>query len=63
MLGWPLNQRSAPAASLAPVTGCPGTGVAKEGSCSPLGTKMTSPKPVAHLKLTESPLAIVTLLG
>ena len=49
MLGWPLNQRSAPAASLAPVTGWP-TGIAKEGRSSPLGTKITSPKPVAHLK-------------
>jgi hypothetical protein len=61
--GWPLNHMSFPAASLAPAMGLSGRGAAIEGIAWPFGTKITSPKPVVHLKRMWSPLAMVILRG
>ena len=60
-LGWPLNHMSAPASSLAPAT-VP-AGMANDGASCPSGTKITSPKPVVHLKRMWSPLAMVIVRG
>ncbi len=61
---WPLNHIGGlPAASLASATSLSGRGAPIEGRSCPFGTKITSPKPVVHLKRMWSPLAIVILRG
>jgi hypothetical protein len=63
MFGWPLNHMALPAASLASAMSLSGRGTPSDGRSWPLGTKITSPKPVVHLKRMWSPLAMVILRG
>jgi hypothetical protein len=59
-IGWPLNQKSAPAASLKPDASGPGT--TNGGAPSPFGTDRTLWKPRTS-NFTEPPALIVVRRG
>ncbi len=61
-LGCPLNQKSAPVASLTPATGAAGFGAWNAGAASPLAGKTTLWRP-AILNATLPPAFTLTALG